>query len=288
MSATLRLTLAQVAASPSPAVNLDKATRAVSVASQQGADLVIFPEMFMALPGAGRSLPELAEPPGGPFVSRMAALAREHGTALVCPVWETLPDELGRVANVAVVIASDGTILARYQKLHLFDALGHQESAAMQAGSDLPELCTIQGFTLGLAICYDLRFPELFRYQALRGADAILVPAAWYGGPMKVAQWQTLLRARAIENTIYTVGVNFCSSPFAAHSVAYGPFGEVVAELGPSENLSTVLLEHGRIDEIRKEVPSLQHCRRELFTWFQAEGNPRGNYRPKELSRNSW
>jgi predicted amidohydrolase len=118
---------------------------------------------------------------------------------------------------------------------------------------------------MGLAICYDLRFPELFRDLALRGADAVVVPSAWYAGPLKEEHWLTLLQARAIENTMYVGGANLCGPPFAARSAVFDPFGVMLAGAGEGEALVSAQLNRGRIDEVRTKLPSLTHVRRDLF-----------------------
>jgi predicted amidohydrolase len=262
----LKIALAQTGVSPLPEENLRTARRLVRQASAEGAGLVVFPEMFMALPQPGVPLARIAEPLDGPFVSSLAAMAVEYGMAVVCGLWETVVGEPERAANVAVALGPDGTILARYNKIHLFDALSVRESDTMTGGSAPPPILSFNGFNLGLAICYDLRFPELFRDLAIRGADAVVVPAAWYAGPLKEEHWLTLLKARAIENTMYVGGANLCGPPFAARSAFFDPFGVMLAGAGEGESLISAAVRRGRIDEVRAKLPSLSHVRAGLFS----------------------
>ena len=219
----------------------------------------------MALPQAGWSLTEVAEPIDGPFISELSAMAAEYNIALICSLWQTTKSDKDRVANVAAALGPDGALLARYQKVHLFDALNVRESELMLGGDSPPPIFTLQGIQLGLAICYDLRFPELFRNLALRGADAVIVPSAWYAGPMKEEHWLTLLQARAIENTMYVCGANLCGEKFAGRTTIYDPFGVMLAGAGEGEALVTAQLERARLDDVRAKLPALRHARMHLF-----------------------
>jgi predicted amidohydrolase len=210
-------------------------------------------------------LATVSEPLDGPFVNSLSAMAAEHGSAIVCGVWESVPGDAHRAANVAIAIGPDGTLLARYHKTHLFDALSIRESDQMTGGHTPPPLFSLNGVQLGLAICYDLRFPELFRYLALKGADAVLVPSAWYAGPMKEEHWLTLLRARAIENTLYVAGADLCGPPFAARSAIFDPFGVMLAEAGEGEAVISARVEKARLEEVRTKLPSLTHVRWDTF-----------------------
>jgi deaminated glutathione amidase len=263
-SMPLTIALAQVEGSPVPAENLAIAKRLVAEAAAEKADLIAFPEMFMALPEKGRSLDEVAEPLEGPFMNSLAELANKYGLHIVAGFWEKVPDD-HRVHNAAVILTPEGKILDCYRKVHLFDALSIKESDRMIPGSALPPLFTIKGVRTGLAICYDLRFPELFRNLALRGADLILLPSAWYAGPLKEDHWLTLLKSRAIENTVYIAGANLTRGPFSGRSAIVDPFGVLIAGAGESPGLLIGRIDLERIKEVRAKLPALEHCRSELF-----------------------
>lgn len=263
--AELKIGLAQAGVSPDPAENLRTVRRLLGEAAREGVELAVFPEMFMALPQPGVPLARIAEPLDGPFVSALAAMAVEYRVGVVCGIWETVPGEKERAANVALALGPDGKVMARYAKIHLFDALSVRESDTMTAGTAPPPIFSFKGFNLGVAVCYDLRFPELFRHLALRGADAVVVPAAWYAGPLKEEHWLTLLKARAIENTMYVAGADLCGAPFAARSAVFDPFGVAVAGAGEGESLISAAFRRRRIDEVRAKLPSLSHVRTGLF-----------------------
>jgi predicted amidohydrolase len=265
MNSILTVALAQTTVSRHPQENLQTARKCLRQAVAQGADLIVFPEMFMARPQEGVPLSAVAEPLDGPFVHTLSAMASEHGIAIVCGIWESVPGESNRAANIAITLGPDGTLLARYNKIHLFDALSIRESDTMTGGNAPPPLFSLNGIQLGLAICYDLRFPELFRNLALRGADAVIVPSAWYAGPMKEEHWLTLLQARAIENTLYVAGANLCGPPFAARSAIFDPFGVMLSGAGEGESVITSQVERSRLEEVRTKLPSLSHVQRTFF-----------------------
>ena len=265
MNSNLTITLAQTSVSRDPQENLQSARNCLREAAVLGADLIVFPEMFMARPQEGIPLSTVAEPLDGPFVNSLATMAAEHDIAIVCGLWETVPGDARRAANVAIALGPDGSLLARYNKIHLFDALSVRESELMSGGLEKPPLFSLNGMQLGMAICYDLRFPELFRDLAVRGAEAVLVPSAWYAGPMKEEHWLTLLRARAIENTVYVAGANLCGAPFSARSAVFDPFGVMLAGAGECAALVPARIERSRIEEVRSKLPSLSHVQRELF-----------------------
>ena len=265
MVTKLTVSLAQTSISQDPAGNLRTARRFLHQAATQGTDLIAFPEMFMALPQKGIPLTAVAEPIDGPFMSALSALAVEYGIAIVCGIWQTVQGHAKRAANVVVALGPDGTLLAHYNKIHLFDSLSIRESDLMLRGNMPPPVFTLKGMQLGLAICYDLRFPELFRNLALRGADAVIVPSAWYAGTMKEEHWLTLLQARAIENTMYVCGANLCGPPFAARTTIFDPFGAMLAGSGEGEALVTAQIDKARIEDVRSKLPSLTHVRPGLF-----------------------
>ena len=265
MDGSLNVALVQTTISAHTEENLRSAHSWIEEAAATRADLVVFPEMFMALPEKDTILAEIAEPLDGPFVSTLCQYAAASKVSIICGMWQQVDGEKTRAANVIVAIGPDGTLLAHYNKIHLFDALNVRESDTMIGGHNPPPIININGLNLGLAICYDLRFPELFRNLASRGADGAIIPSAWYAGPMKEAHWLTLLRARAIENTMYICGANLCGEPFAARSAIYDPFGAALAGTGEQEGLVCGRLERSRIDEIRAKLPCLANRRGELF-----------------------
>jgi len=264
MDVVLTLALAQVEGSPDPLRNLETARRYAHAAAEEGAAILVFPEMFMGLPSPGNPPTRLVRDNSLNFLEQLARIARTFGICIVAGVWEPSPDP-NRVYNTAIVLGPEGETLATYRKLHLFDALNVRESKTMIAGDRRPPVISIHGLRVGLAICYDLRFPELFRYLADQGAEAVLVPSAWYQGSMKEEHWLTLLRARAIENTFYVAGCNLIGGSFCGRSTVFDPFGVSVASAVEGEDHVTARISSRRIRSVREKLPSLENRRKDLF-----------------------
>ena len=234
--------------------------------------LVLLPENFACL-GTVSDYHSLAEPLGqGPIQHQLSAWAREHGIWLVAgslPVRSSDPTE-ARVHTTSLVYDAEGRLQGHYHKLHLFDvqvADGHgsyRESASFVAGDDWQVVESPLG-RLGLSICYDLRFPELYRRLRVAGAEVLLVPAAF----TKVtgeAHWLPLLRARAIENQCYVVAANQCghhggSRQTWGHSVIIDPWGVVLAEAADKPDLIQAKLERSLLEQIRADMPVMGHAR---------------------------
>jgi predicted amidohydrolase len=260
----MKIALVQAEATTDKTSNLQNAVSITAQAATEGASLVVFPEMYMALPDGDNSLTKKAERLDGPFVSTLSQSARQHDVTVICGIWEQAPDS-NRVFNTAVAILPNGKIAGSYRKLHLFDALSVRESARMLPGEERPPVLDLAGMRVGLAICYDLRFPELFRDLVERGADIIVVPSAWYAGPYKEDHWLTLLRARAVENTGYVAGVNLIGPAFAGRTSLIDPFGVITATATESVNTVYGRIASARIAQVRQKLPALSHCRKDLY-----------------------
>jgi predicted amidohydrolase len=264
MGIRVSIALAQVESTPDPAANLARAQVLARQAAEMGSALVVFPEMFMGRPTEERSPAWIAAADGGKFVQGLKSLAAETGLFVVAGCWEPGPDQR-RVYNTAHIFSPEGEIVASYRKLHLFDALNVRESDSMIPGDAPPPVADIAGMRVGLAICYDLRFPELFRHLAGRGAQLVLVPSAWYQGPMKEVHWLTLLRARAIENTFFVAGCNLVGGAFCGCSTVFDPFGVSLAGSGEAPALVQASVDIQRLEAVREKLPSLRHRRLDLL-----------------------
>jgi len=257
----------QFAATQDTRANRAAATGAVRAAAARGARLVVLPEATMAGFGSpATDLAALAEPLDGPFVVALHEVAAESGATVVAGTFEPAGER--RVYNT-VVIVGPGGLLGSYRKVHLYDALGWCESERVEAGetdaSNVP-VVDVDGFSLGVLTCYDLRFPESARRPIDAGATVLAVPAAWVAGQYKEEHWQTLLGARAIENTSYVVGAAQPAPAYTGCSRIIDPFGVVIAELGPTEGADGPAivvgdLELKRVHEARAALPVLGHRR---------------------------
>jgi deaminated glutathione amidase len=265
----MRVALGQIPVSSRPAVNAERVRAAMGEAAEQGADLAVFPEATQVR--FGSDLRAAAEPLDGPFCSGLAAAAKDTGVALVAGVFEPAPD--GQVYNTAVAFDGRGELVASYRKLHLFDAFGHRESDVVAPGS-APVACTLAGMRAGLAICYDVRFPELFRALAAGGAELFVLPAAWAAGLFKEEHWVTLVRARAIENTVWVAAAGQVPDPDEpptraatgiGRSMLVDPLGVVRVDLGPGPGVAVAEVDADLVRTVRATVPSLANRREDVF-----------------------
>jgi deaminated glutathione amidase len=265
----MRVALCQIPVSSRPSVNLERVREALADAAGQGADLAVFPEATQIR--FGSDLAAAAEPLDGPFCAGLAAAAKDAGAGLVAGVFEPAPD--GRVYNTAVVYNQTGERLAEYRKLHLFDAFGQRESDLVAPGAEIVS-CELGGIRVGLEICYDIRFPELSRTLAVGGATLLVVPAAWAAGLFKEEHWVTLVRARAIENTVWVAAVGQVPDPDepthrhlagVGRSLLVDPLGVVRADLGPFPGTTVCDVDQALVPRVRETVPSLANRRTDLF-----------------------
>jgi len=248
--------------------NLATAEGLVEQAAARGAALVGLPENFAFLRSEGQPVPE-PQDLEGPWVRRMADLARQaRVTLLLGSLPERVPGE-ARVRNTSVLLGPDGATLAVYRKIHLFDidlaGMEHlKESKAVLPGDEIVTAETGLG-RIGLSICYDLRFPELYRELARRGARVLCVPSAFTERTGK-AHWEVLLRARAIENLAYVLApaqVGEHGGGRASHGQAMivDPWGAVVAQVPGGEGVAVAELDFERLERLRRELPALSHAR---------------------------
>lgn len=244
-----------------PEVNLARAQAMTAEAARRGSDLVVFPELWATgydLENAERHATALDK---GVF-AQVGELARANNIAIVGSCLSLLA--AGSFGNTAVLHAADGTLMADYSKVHLFRLMA--EDQYLTAGEELA-MTEVAGNRAGLAICYDLRFPEIFRHYALSGARMVLLPAEWPNP--RLAHWRTLLRARAIENQIYMIACNRVGrsgeTTFFGHSCIIDPWGNIVIEGGEAEMLLTATIEMSLVDDIRASIPVFADRRPELY-----------------------
>ena len=251
---SLSLALMQYAADLDPQVNRDR----LAELTPADADLVVYPEAFARDFGeAGSDISPFAEPTDGPFATELARVADERSTTVVAGMFEPSPDP-ERPFNTLVV---RGATTAAYRKIHLYDSFGYRESDRLAAGDTEPVVVDVGGFVVGLMTCYDLRFPELARALVDRGAELLVVPAAWVAGPRKVDHWRTLVRARAIENTVYVAAVGQPGPRYSGHSLVVDPLGDVVGEAADGELVVRAVIDRECLAQARRTNPSLANRR---------------------------
>ncbi|MFE3170022.1 carbon-nitrogen hydrolase family protein [Amycolatopsis sp. NPDC059090] len=194
----VRISVCQLTSENEPAENLQAIRKAVASATAEGARVVVFPEAAMAR--FGTPLFPLAEPIDGPWAKGLAQLADDHDVLVVAGMFT--PADAGRVRNTLLVTGLGHH--TGYDKIHLYDAFGFRESDTVAAGTE-PLVLDVDGVKIGFATCYDVRFPELFRELADRGASIVVLPASWGAGEGKQEQWEVLVRARALDSGCWIV-----------------------------------------------------------------------------------
>jgi deaminated glutathione amidase len=260
----MRIALAQITGGPDKDANLRSMLGRTGEAARAGARLVLFPECAMvALPGS-EDWSAAAEPVDGPFVTALAGAARRHGIAVVAGMFESIPDA-SQVFNTVVALGPDGGLLGAYRKVHLYDAFGYRESDRVRPGGGETLTFALDGVTFGVETCYDVRFPEVTRHLAARGAEVVLLPAAWLHGALKEEHWEVLARARAIESTVYVAAAGLSGRPHTGCSMLVDPMGVPVVRAGEVEALLVGEADPERVRDVRRVNPSLANARPDVY-----------------------
>jgi deaminated glutathione amidase len=251
--------------------NRATAERLISEAVEGGARLVALPELFGFL-GRGRDLREVAEPLRGPTCTWAADLAGRHDIWLLAGSFvERDGDDL---YNTSCLLAPTGELVASYRKIHLFDVdvpgAGAHESDLYTAGLDLAT-ANVDGVGLGLSVCYDLRFPELYRILTINGASMLAVPSAFTAETGR-HHWELLVRARAVENQAYVIAADQCGTSADGvarhgHSLIVDPWGTVLADAGEGEGLAIADVDPEEVTRVRAVLPSLANRRPLAYRW---------------------
>lgn len=255
----VEVAVAQFGPSQDKRENLRSVRALAHEAAGRGARVVVVPEysMFTA-PRVDERIVAAAEPLDGEFVTGLAEIAADLNIHVVAGMAEELSTD-DRISNTLVALSPTDDLVAVYRKLHLYDAFGFNESDVIRAGQiEVPETFTVDGLTFGMQTCYDLRFPETTRHLVDAGVDVLVLPAQWIPGPLKEDHWTTLVRARAIENTIYVAAADQCGRGGAGNSMIVDPMGVVCASLGESPGVAQSEITPDRVREVREKNPALE------------------------------
>lgn len=252
-------------------INLKNAENYVREVAKEGTDLAVLPEMFNC-PYTPENFPVYAESEGGKYYQSLSDIAKNNGIYLVAG---SIPErgEKGEIFNTSYVFDRVGNQIGKHQKVHLFDieVEGGQifkESDTLTGGSSIEVFDTEFG-KMGLAICYDFRFPEVSRILVDKGAKIIIIPAAFNmtTGP---AHWEILFRTRALDNQVYTVGVapareeDSCYTSYG-NSIVVSPWGDIIERMDEKEGYSIINIDMQRVEKVRQELPLLKHRRKDLY-----------------------
>lgn len=254
----MRLALVQFASALDAGANRDLIDAELGALTEE-VDLVVLPEASMFdFGGPEQDLAAVAEPLDGPFVRLLARHAKRLGATVVGGMFEATD---GLPYNTLVALGPDGTLAQTYRKIHLYDSFGYCESDRLRPGDIAPAIVDVDGTAVGLMTCYDLRFPELARALVDSGAGALVLPAAWVQGEGKLDHWTTLLRARAIENTIPVIAAAQCGERYVGHSLVIDARGSIVGEAGIAPAVLRAELDLAEVEAVRRENPSLANRR---------------------------
>ncbi|KGG80236.1 carbon-nitrogen hydrolase [Caloranaerobacter azorensis H53214] len=267
-----KLGLCQLLVSEKKKENIKNAEKMINSAVDMGAELVVLPEMFNC-PYNNSYFPKYAESyPDGETIKMLSKISKERGIYLI---GGSIPekDDKGNIYNTSFVFDKKGNIIGKHRKIHLFDIdvegeISFRESDVLSRGDSLTIVDT-EYCKIGVAICYDIRFPELFRLMVLKGVKVIIVPAAFNmtTGP---AHWELLFRARALDNQVYMAAAAPARDENASY-ISYGnsiitdPWGSIVGKLDEKEGILIKEIDLNRIDEIREQLPILKHLRKDLY-----------------------
>ncbi len=257
-SESIAVAVAQFAPGSDQAENLASIARLAEKAVRRGAALVVFPEYSsFFLPALSEESVRAAEPLDGRFVSSVAAIAASLKIHLVAGMLESTSGG-DRFSNTVVALSPEGELVAKYRKLHLYDAFGQRESDWVQPGPiEPPETFDVGGLRVGIQTCYDLRFPESTRRLADAGVDLVVLPAEWVRGPLKEYHWRTLVSARAIENTLYVAAAGQAPPVGVGNSMIVDPMGVALAGLGEETDVAVAWISRARLSEVRATNPAL-------------------------------
>ncbi|WP_440709357.1 carbon-nitrogen hydrolase family protein [Herbiconiux sp. YIM B11900] len=258
---SLLAAVAQLAPTVDGAANRETISVLVAEAAASGARLVVFPEESMLLAGEVEGpLGEVVAAEWPVFLAQLSVLAVEHALWIVAGGYE--PTGSDRPYNTIVVVNPRGELVESYRKLHLYDAFSYRESDYVTGGDEVPPVVMIEGVAIGLVNCYDIRFPELSRDLVARGADVLSISAAWVAGARKEEHWETLVKARAIENTCWVLAASSTSPECIGNSMIVDPMGVERVGLGPvASGVAIVEISLDRTAEVRDILPSLANRR---------------------------
>lgn len=264
---SIKIGLLQIGAGVSKDETLEKLEKTLDDLEGQP-DIIVSPEYLMALKDGDLThevLEENAEPIDSGYVNALREKAEDLGCSLVFNIYRKGNNGF---YNTTMCVGEEGEIIGKYDKVHMFDAFGHKESDFFEFGENI-EIFEWKGYKIGLAVCHDLRFPELFRVMSYIGAEIIIVTSAFYAGTHKSKQWNSIINARAHENNTLIVAVNQPEPHFIGESMIASPLGYEVENLGKEEKSKTVEIDMEDVPDSNREVPINNMTRPEIYKKYK-------------------
>jgi predicted amidohydrolase len=280
----VKVAIVQMTSSVNKDKNLTFSLEQIKEAKRKNAQIICFPEFQMAFSPNSQTTKELfsiSESVDGNFVEELRKSAKENDIYIIGTIYErstidsNKPDKSlskkknienqYRVYDTVVYINNKGNLVSQYRKVHLYDALGFQESKKLLSGNKIFSPVGSPLGKLGILVCYDLRFPELGRILTIEGSNALIAPSGWVQGTMKEDHWLTMCKARSIENGVYLIAPNQVGNIFCGRSLIVDPFGIVILDMGNKEGLEIIDLDIDRINIIRNDLPLLKNRRTDLY-----------------------
>ena len=263
--------LVQMKSSIDKKENLESSIGFIEKAAHEKCNYIFFPEFQMAFTPKSQTQDELYEIaeslPNSNFLKKLCKSSKTNKIGIIGTLFEKNQNGKDkRVFDTAFVIDKNGKVISVYRKLHLYDAFGFKESDKFINGSEIAKPIKTMFGTIGIMICYDLRFPELSRILALNGSDILAIPSGWVHGIMKEEHWTTMLKARAIENGMYVIAPNQVGNIFCGRSMIVDPLGSIMTDMGDKIGIEIVEINQDRIDQVRNVLPLLKNRREDIYT----------------------
>ncbi|MPZ06670.1 MAG: amidohydrolase [Nitrososphaeraceae archaeon] len=268
MTKLCRIAVVQMKSDTDKNKNLAQSRDYIKEAHYKKAQIVCFPEFQMGFSPSDQKPIELSgiseTVVTGNFVKSLGQCAKENGIEIISTIYEKARTK-NKVFDSALAIRRDGVVMARYRKIHLYDALGFRESDKFLAGNNIEKPFQFAAAKIGLMICYDIRFPEMSRILSVQGAEFLVIPSAWVHGIMKEEHWQTFLKARAIENGVFVIAPDQIGNIYSGRSMIVDPFGTVLLDMGNKEGMEVVELDKSDIMKVRGKLPLLKNRRTDVY-----------------------
>ncbi len=232
------------------------------IASENNSDLIVFPEYYMFYSSNKSDIIDKSETLDGSYVNNIKKIAKNNNINIITGINER---DNNKLYDTAIYVNKDGELSGYYRKTHLYDAFNYRESDVYDYGDGPFNTFKIDNISLGILICYDVRFPELFRNYSLNGVDAVIIISGWFSGPVKEEQWLSLVSVRALENTVYIGTSNLIGGGFTGIASFVDPIGIITNRCAEDENIIYSTVDTERIKRVRKIMPLLNQRRPELY-----------------------